>query len=296
MSQSSFGARSTASEVIAGHDLSGKTILITGASAGIGYETVRALLSAHAEVIIAGRDRARGEQAVQALQRAYPESPVHFLPLDLGLLASVRQTVEQFFARWNRLDVLINNAAIAAVPLSYTPDGFEQQFATNFLGHFLLAQLLLPALRSAAPARVVSLTSGTHRASDIHFDDIQYRHRPYDKWEAYGQSKTADALLAVALTRRFRAQGITANAVNPGGVSRDFSGICRMRKGVRGTTMKQVISIQSSKRLSRARQRLSGPALPQNWMELAASTWRIVSKASRIIRRFPPSPAICPML
>ncbi len=218
MIQSSFGARSTASEVVAGHDLSGKTILITGASSGIGYEAVLALLSAHAEVIIAARDRAKGEQAVQSLHTAYPESQVHFLPLDLGLLASVRQTVEHFFAHWNKLDVLINNAAIAATPLGYTPDGFEQQFATNFLGHFLLAQLLLPALRNAAPARVVSLTSGTHRLSDIHFDDIQYQHRPYDKWEAYAQSKTADALLAVALTRHGRSQGITANAVNPGGV------------------------------------------------------------------------------
>jgi len=218
MIQSSFGARSTASEVVAGHDLRGKTIVITGASSGIGYEAVRALLSAHAEVIIAARDLAKGEQAVQALQTAYPESQVHFLPLDLGLLASVRQTVEHFFAHWNTLDVLINNAAIAATPLGYTPDGFEQQFATNFLGHFLFAQLLLPALRNAAPARVVSLTSGTHRLSDIHFDDIQYQHRPYDKWEAYAQSKTADALLAVALTRHGRSQGITANAVNPGGV------------------------------------------------------------------------------
>ncbi len=218
MIQSSFGARSTASEVVAGHDLRGKTIVITGASSGIGYEAVRALLSAHAEVIIAARDLAKGEQAVQALQTAYPESQVHFLPLDLGLLASVRQTGEHFFAHWNTLDVLINNAAIAATPLGYTPDGFEQQFATNFLGHFLFAQLLLPALRNAAPARVVSLTSGTHRLSDIHFDDIQYQHRPYDKWEAYAQSKTADALLAVALTRHGRSQGITANAVNPGGV------------------------------------------------------------------------------
>lgn len=218
MPQSSFGARSTAREVVAGHDLRGKTILITGASSGIGYEAVRALLSAHAEVIIAARDQAKGEQAVQALQTEYPETCVHFLPLDLGLLASVRQTVEHFFAQWNTLDVLINNAGIAATPLGYTPDGFEQQFATNFLGHFLLAQLLLPALRNAAPARVVSLTSGTHRLSDIHFDDIQYHHRPYDKWEAYAQSKTADALLAVALTRHGRSQGITANAVNPGGV------------------------------------------------------------------------------
>jgi len=218
MPQSSFGARSTASEVVAGHELRGKTIVITGASAGIGYATARALLSAHAEVILAARDPAKGEQAVQALQRDYPASQVHFLPLDLGLLASVRQAGKHFLAQWNKLDVLINNAAIMATPLGYTPDGFEQQFATNFLGHFLFAQLLLPALRRAAPARVVSLTSGTHRLSDIHFDDIQYYHRPYDKWEAYAQSKTADALLAVALTRHFGEQGITANAVNPGGV------------------------------------------------------------------------------
>src|SRR5258708_6747120 len=178
MIQSSFGARSTASEVVAGHDLSGKTVVITGASAGIGYETARALLSAHAEVIIAGRSQAKGEQAVWALQTAYPGSQVHFLPLDLGSLASVRQTVEHFFA----------------------------------------AQPLPPAFRGAAPPRFVSLTSAPHRLSDIHFDDIQYQHRPYDKWEAYAQSKTADALLAVALTRHFGEQGITANAVNPGGV------------------------------------------------------------------------------
>src|SRR5260370_39297626 len=120
MLQSSFGARSTASEVVAGHDLSGKTILIAGASSGIGYATARALLSAHAEVILAARDPAKGEQAVQALQRDYPASQVHFLPLDLGSLASVRQTVEHFLAHWNTLDVLINNAGIMATPLGYT--------------------------------------------------------------------------------------------------------------------------------------------------------------------------------
>lgn len=218
MIQSSFGAHSTASEVVAGLDLQGKTVLITGGSTGIGYTTAQTLLSVHAEVIIAGRSQAKGEQAVQALQAAYPGSQVHFLSLDLGSLAAVRQTAERFFARWNRLDVLINNAAIMATPLGYTPDGFEQQFATNFLGPFLLTKLLLLALREAAPARVVILTSGTHRASDIHFDDIQYQHRPYDKWEAYGQSKTADALFAVALTRHFGEQHIMANAVNPGGI------------------------------------------------------------------------------
>lgn len=218
MTQSSFGVGSTASDVVAGRDLSGKTVLITGANAGIGYETARALLSVHAEVIVAARDQVKGGQAVLALQTEYPESQVHFLPLDLGSLDSVRQSVDQFLARWNKLDVLINNAGIMATPLGYTIDGFEQQFAINFLGHFLLAQFLLPALRKAVPARVVSLTSSAHRMSDIHFEDIQYRHRPYNKWEAYGQSKTADVLLAVALTKHYHEQGITANAVNPGGV------------------------------------------------------------------------------
>jgi NAD(P)-dependent dehydrogenase (short-subunit alcohol dehydrogenase family) len=218
MPQSSFGARSTASDVVAGHDLTGKTIVITGASSGIGYETARTLLSADAEVIIAAHDLAKGVQAVQALQSEHPSSQVHFLPLDLGSLVAVRQAAAQILAEWNKVHVLINNAGIAATPLGYTPDGFEQQFGTNFLGHYLFAQLLLPALRNAVPARVVSLTSGTHRLSDIHFEDINYRHRPYDKWEAYAQSKTADALLAVALTQQEREHGITANAVNPGGV------------------------------------------------------------------------------
>src|SRR5260370_14019172 len=218
MPQSSFGARSYGRESLEGDELGEKTIVISGASAGIGYAAARALLSAHAEVILAGRSQAKGEQAVQALQRDYPGSQVHFLPLDLGSLASVRQAGEHFFAQRNKLDVLINNAGIMATPLGYTPDGFEQQFATNFLGHFLFAQLLLPALRRAVPARVISLTSGTHRLSDIHFDDIQYYHRPYDKWEAYAQSKTADALLAVALTLHFGEHSITANAVNPAGV------------------------------------------------------------------------------
>lgn len=218
MSQSSFGAHSTASEVAAGHDLTGKTIVITGASTGIGYETARALLAAHAAIIIAARDQTRGEEAVKTLQTAYPTGQVYFLPLDLGSLLAVRATAAQFSANWNTVDVLINNAGIAATPLRYTPEGFELQFGTNFLGHFLFTTLLLPALRNSGSARVVSLTSGTHRLSDIHFEDIQYRQRPYDKWGAYAQSKTADALFAVALTRQEREHGITANAVNPGGV------------------------------------------------------------------------------
>src|SRR5579884_1147393 len=215
---SSFTAHSSAEEVIAGHDLSGKTVLVTGASSGIGVETARALLSAQAEVILAVRDREKGEQVAQELQAATGNQQAHVLTVDLGALASVRQAAEQFHARWSKLHVLINNAGIMATPQRYTPDGFELQFGTNHLGHYLLTLLLLPALQAAAPARVVVLSSSGHRFSDIHFDDINYRERPYEKWEAYGQSKTADALFAVGLMQHYGEQGITANAVNPGGI------------------------------------------------------------------------------
>lgn len=214
---SPFHAHSTASEVIAGHDLAGKTALVTGASSGIGIETARALLAAHATVILAVRDPAKGERVAQALRDATRNTHAHVVTLDLGSLASIHAAAEQCRARWPKLDLLINNAGVMATPQGTTRDGFELQFGTNHLGHVLLTLLLLPALRAAAPARVVALSSSAHRHSDIHFDDIQYQRHPYDKWEAYGQSKTANALFAVGLTQQCGSQGIIANAVNPGG-------------------------------------------------------------------------------
>jgi NAD(P)-dependent dehydrogenase (short-subunit alcohol dehydrogenase family) len=218
MITSPFNAQSTAAEVVAGYDLSGKTALVTGASSGLGIETARALLSAQAEVILAVRDSAKGESVAQELQASTGNAKAYVLTIDLGSLASIRHAAEQFRTRWSKLHILINNAGVMATPLTYTPDGFELQFGTNHLGHYLLTRLLLPALQAAAPARVVALSSRGHRRSDVHFDDLNYHHRPYDKWEAYGQSKTADALFAVGLTHHFASQGITANAVNPGAI------------------------------------------------------------------------------
>jgi NAD(P)-dependent dehydrogenase (short-subunit alcohol dehydrogenase family) len=197
-----FHTHSTALEAIAGHDLTGRTALVTGASSGLGIETARALLWAHAEVILAVRNAEKGERVAQELRDATGNAKAQVLTVDLGSLSSVRQAAEQFRGRWARLDLLIHNAGIMATPQSYNPEGFELQFGTNHLGHYLLTRLLLPALQKAAPSRVVVLTSSGHSLSDIHFDDIHYRHRPYNRWEAYAQSKTANVLFAIGLTRQ----------------------------------------------------------------------------------------------
>ena len=215
---SKFGARSTALEVAAGHDLTGKTALVTGASSGIGIETARALLSTGAAVILAVRDTEKGEAVAQQLRESTHNPHVSVIPLDLSSLASIQEAAQTFRARWDKLHILVNNAGVMATPPSTTADGFEMQFGTNHLGHFAFTTLLLPALLNAAPARVVSVSSSGHRRSDIYWDDVQFQTRAYDKWMAYGQSKTANVLFAVGLNQRYAAQGVTANALHPGGI------------------------------------------------------------------------------
>jgi NAD(P)-dependent dehydrogenase (short-subunit alcohol dehydrogenase family) len=213
-----FGARSSAREVIAGHDLSGRDAIVTGGASGIGVETVRALATAGARVVIATRDRPKGEEVAARLSRETGNGAIEFRLLDLASLASVRAFATQFLALRRPLHLLINNAGIMATPLSYTTDGFESQFGTNHVGHFALTVGLLPALKAAAGARIVSLTSLGHRRSDVDFDDLNFQRRAYDPWLAYGQSKTANVLFAVGLTQRLAGDGIFANAVHPGGI------------------------------------------------------------------------------
>lgn len=215
---SPFGARSTALEVISGHDLCGRTAILTGGASGIGVETARALLSAGAEVILGVRDLGRAEPVAARLRQETGSDRLRTAALDLGALASVRRFAAEFLASGRPLHLLINNAGIMACPLARTPEGFESQLGTNHLGHFALTVLLLPALRAAAPARVVSLSSSAHRRADLDFTDLNYHSRPYDKWNAYGQSKTANSLFAVELSRRFGGAGVLANAVMPGGI------------------------------------------------------------------------------
>jgi len=215
--RSSFDETTTAAEVVRGMNLEGKVALVTGGAAGIGLEIVRALAQAGAEVFIGDIDVAACERAAADICGGNPHVRVSAARLDLGDLASVRDFASSFLATRPTLDILINNAGIMAPPLGYTRSGHELQFGINYLGHYALSTALLPALAKASAARVVSVSSIGHRRADINFDDIDYRTRPYDRWEAYGQSKTACALLAVAITDTQRERGITANAVNPGG-------------------------------------------------------------------------------
>ena len=218
-----FDRTTTAEQVAAGHRLDGRTALVTGGTSGLGLETARVLASIGASVTVTGRDRRRGA-AIAARLASEAGRPVRFERLDLGSLASVRDFAGRYRASGLPLHLLVNNAGIMATPLSYTADGFESQFGTNHLGHFALTAGLLPALRAAGGARVIVLSSRAHRRSDVMLDDPNYRRRPYDPWEAYGQSKTANALFAVGITRQHAADGITANALMPGAINTGLQG------------------------------------------------------------------------
>jgi NAD(P)-dependent dehydrogenase (short-subunit alcohol dehydrogenase family) len=216
-----FGFESTAAEVVAGIDLSGKRAIVTGASSGIGIETARALAGAGAEVTLAVRDTDAGERTAADITATSGSTALRVSRLDLADQASVAA----FSADWSGpLDRLVNNAGVMALPdLELTPEGWEMQFATNHLGHFALALGLHDALAAAGDARIVSLSSRGHLRSPVVFDDINFTSRPYDPWLAYGQSKTANVLFAVEATRRWGGDGITANAVHPGAIDTNLS-------------------------------------------------------------------------
>jgi NAD(P)-dependent dehydrogenase (short-subunit alcohol dehydrogenase family) len=211
-----FGFETTTTEVISGVDLSGKTAVVTGASAGLGIETARVLAGAGARVIMAARDQQKLQAAVEQVSAANAGARLETLLLDLADLASVRTAAAELLERCPRIDLLINNAGVMACPLAHTRDCFELQFGTNHLGHFLFTCLLVPGLLAAAPARVVNLSSAGHKLGGVDLDDPNFERREYDKWLAYGQSKTANVQFSVALNARLAARGVTANAVHPG--------------------------------------------------------------------------------
>ncbi|MGW1208546.1 oxidoreductase [Streptomyces sp. NPDC002499] len=207
---SGFGAASTAEDVIKGIDLTGKVAIVTGGYSGIGLETARVLRGAGAEVVVPARDP---ERAAAALKDVPGVEVAH---LDLLDPASVDAFAEKFLASGRPLHILVNSAGIMATPLTRDARGYEVQFATNHLGHFQLVARLWPALVAARGARVVSVSSRGFRFAGVDFDDLNFEHRPYEPFVAYGQSKTANALFAVELDRRGRAEGVRAFSVHPG--------------------------------------------------------------------------------
>ncbi|WAS96792.1 oxidoreductase [Nannocystis punicea] len=209
---SRFGAASTAEEVVRGVDLSGKTAIVTGGYAGIGLETTRTLRLAGARVIVPARDQDKARRALADLPG------VDIEPMDLLDPAAIDGFAASFLARGEPLHLLVNNAGIMACPLARDARGYESQLATNHLGHFQLVERLWPALRRAAGARVVCVSSWGHRLSPFVFDDPNFERRAYDRWSAYGQSKTANILFARALDQRGRPDGVRAFSLHPGAI------------------------------------------------------------------------------
>ncbi|MBI1252683.1 MAG: SDR family NAD(P)-dependent oxidoreductase [Alphaproteobacteria bacterium] len=214
--KSGYGMRTSAREALAGQRLDGVTAIVTGGYSGLGLETTRALSEAGATVIVPARTPDKAAQALAGM------AGVEQAALDLADPASIDAFAESFLSSQRPLNILINNAAIMASPLMRDARGYEAQFSTNHLGHFQLTGRLWPALKAANGARVVALSSIGHRRSPVTLDDPHFQNRPYDKWEAYGQAKTANALFAVGLDARGKAHGVRAFAVHPGGIMTDL--------------------------------------------------------------------------
>lgn len=218
MRNSRFGARSTAEEVLEGCDLSGKTVLVTGVSSGIGIETARALAARGASVIGTVRDIPQAEDAIAPIRLAAEKSgsSAEFIEIDLADLASVRAATDAIEALGKPLNLVIANAGVMATPLQRTREGFELQFGTNVLGHFVFVNRLAHLMPEAA--RLIMLSSSGHRYADIDLADLNFQFTSYDPWMAYGRSKTGAALIAVEFDRRHRRRGVRAASVHPGGI------------------------------------------------------------------------------
>jgi NAD(P)-dependent dehydrogenase (short-subunit alcohol dehydrogenase family) len=214
----SFGATSTTDEVLSGINLKGKRILVTGASAGLGVETARTLAAHGAQVVGAARDLNKAKAAIEQVQKdaAAHGGGFELVELDLANLKSVRACADGLLAKGAPFDVIIANAGVMATPFGHTADGFETQFGTNHLGHFVLVNRIASLIRDGG--RLINLSSSGHRYANVDLDDPNFERTPYEPFVAYGRSKTANILFAVAFDRRYRSRGIRGAAVHPGGI------------------------------------------------------------------------------
>jgi NAD(P)-dependent dehydrogenase (short-subunit alcohol dehydrogenase family) len=216
-----FGATSTTDEVLEGVDLSGKRMLVTGVSAGLGVETARTLAAHGAQVVGAARDLNKAKAATEQVRvQAANGGGLELVELDLASLASVRACADALISTREPFDLVIANAGVMACPKGQTSDGFETQFGTNHLGHFVLVNRIVSLLKPGS--RLVNLSSAGHRFSDVDLDDPNFEHTPYTEFGAYGRSKTANILFAVEFDRRHKANGVRATAVHPGGIQTEL--------------------------------------------------------------------------
>jgi NAD(P)-dependent dehydrogenase (short-subunit alcohol dehydrogenase family) len=217
----SFGATSTTDQVLQGVNLRGKRILLTGASAGLGVETARALVSHGAEVVGAVRDLSKAQKATEPVrEQAANGGSLRLIQLDLASLESVRRCADALVSEGRPFDVIIANAGVMACPKGTTADGFETQFGTNHLGHFVLVNRLVSLLRSGS--RLVNLSSAGHRFADVDLEDPNFERTKYEEFLAYGRSKTANILFAVEFDHRHKARGVRATALHPGAIETEL--------------------------------------------------------------------------
>lgn len=223
MTTNRFGAHSTTDEVLSGVNLQGKRILVTGVSAGLGVETARALVAHGAHVTGAARDLAKAERATAEVQKAASAhgGSLELIELDLASLKSVRASAEGLLAKGELFDVIIANAGVMATPFGHTADGFETQFGTNHLGHFVFVNKIASLIRDGG--RLINLASSGHRFANVDLEDPGFEKTPYDPFVAYGRSKTANILFSVAFDVRHRGRGIRAAAVHPGGIKTELA-------------------------------------------------------------------------
>ena len=214
--RAAFDKDTTTDEVLEGIDLSGKTVVITGGTSGLGRESARVMAGKGAKVVITGRNMEKARSVADEI-----DGDVSVEELELGSFDSIKSFAQRLLADHPKIDILINNAGVMACPYAETSDGFELQFGSNHLGHFLMTQLLMPALGEGS--RVVSLSSAAHQFAPVMFDDIGFKSSDYDKWAAYGQSKTANSLFAIGLNERLKGKGSEAFSVHPGVIETELA-------------------------------------------------------------------------
>jgi NAD(P)-dependent dehydrogenase (short-subunit alcohol dehydrogenase family) len=272
-----FGATSTTDEVLDGVDLSGKRILVTGVSAGLGVETARTLAAHGALVVGAARDLNKAKAATEQVgAQAAHGGGLELVELDLASLASVRLCADALNAAGQPFDLVIANAGVMACPKSQTSDGFEMQFGTNHLGHFVLVNRIASLMKPGS--RLVNLSSAGHRFSDVDLDDPNFEHTPYTEFGAYGRSKTANILFAVEFDRRHKASGVRATAVHPGGIQTELG------RHLSPEAIKQLIDGINAANAASGTPAFSWKTIPQG---AATSVWSgIVASADEVGGRY----------